>query len=235
MRVEPHGIGSIVHIIKRGARGMEIVRDEHDRKRFLNSLYFLNEEYKSDYWVQDIAGLPPFTRPAHWPERKPLTNVLAWTLLSNHLHLLLQVREDREKGVSELTQKIFRSMTGYFNEKYDERGSIFQGPYKSKTIETDEYLRYVIPYIMVKNTLELYPGGLEEAMKDFEMSWNWAKKYQYSSLGIYMGETVSPIVEESNIIHELFPTVQDLKLSSRDMLLAYYEKRADLQVLQLED
>ena len=234
MRVEPYGPGSIVHIIKRGARGMEIVRDERDHKRFLQLLYFLNEEFKTDAWERDVAGLPAFSRPDHWPQRKPLTDVLGWTLLSNHLHLLLRVREDRERGVSEFMHKLFRSMTGHFNEKYTERGSIFQGPYKSKTVDGDEYLRYLIPYVMTKNVFDMHPNGFENATADFESSWKWAICYPYSSLGVYAGEIDPRILAKNNIVHELFPTADALKEASRDMLAAYREKREDLHVLQLE-
>ena len=184
---------------------MEIVRDESDRTRFMHSLYFLNEEYKSDYWESETTGLPEFNRPAHWLERKPLTNILAWTLLSNHLHLILRVREDRDTGVREFMQKLFRSMTGHFNEKYNERGTIFQGPYRSRTIATDEYLRYVIPYVMVKNRFDMHPAGFERAFFNFEQSCSWAAQYPYSSLVTYLGETVSPILATPNIIQELFP------------------------------
>jgi REP element-mobilizing transposase RayT len=104
MRAEPYGTGSILHIVKPGARGMEIVRDTSDHRRFLNSLYFLNEKFKGDIWEREIDSLPGYLRPNGWPERKPLTNLLAWTLLPNHLHLIIQVREDRETGVTEFMQ-----------------------------------------------------------------------------------------------------------------------------------
>ncbi len=235
MRIQPYGIGSVLHIVKRGARGMEIVRDEADRRRFMNALYILNEEFRSDNWEREISSIPIGARPAYWPERKPLTDVLGWTLLPNHLHLLLRVREEQEKGVTEFMQKLFRSMTGNFNEKYGERGSIFQGPYKSRTVDTDEYLRYVVPYVMVKNAFEMYPSGREKALEDFDEAWEWAAQYPYTSLSHYMRETVSHIIPTPNVIHELFPTQKDFRQASLDMLEAYMEKRDDLRYLQLED
>lgn len=224
-----------MHIIKRGARGMEIVRDEHDRKRFIDAIYFLNDEDRHQNWIRDAIGHPPFTRPVSWSERKPLVDVLGWALLDNHLHMLLRVREDREKGVSEFLHRLFRSMTGHFNEKYGEKGSIFQGPYKSKTVDTDDYLKYIACYVMVKNTFEMYPDGFEKAVRDFDKAWEWAKTYPYSSLGVYMGTIESSITAEANVIHEVFPTEYDFKIAARDMLEAYAEKRSDLQTLQLEE
>ena len=214
---------------------MEIVRDQRDRDRFLDLLYFLNEDFKSDFWEREVLDLPRFTRPDHWPERRQLTDILCWTLLPNHLHLLLQVRDDNEKGVPLLMQKLFRSMTGHFNEKYTEIGSIFQGPYKSKTIDSDSYLRYVIPYVMVKNTFELHPMGFEYAASHFEEAWKWARTYPYSSLANYLGETVSPILSPENIVHQMFRTENELKSVSHDMLIAHHQRHAGFRELQLED
>jgi len=45
MRIEPFTAGSYVHVLKRGARGIDIVRDESDRWRFLRILFFMNDEY----------------------------------------------------------------------------------------------------------------------------------------------------------------------------------------------
>ena len=41
MRTEPYSIDSIIHVSKRGTRGIDIVRDEDDRLRFLRSLFYL--------------------------------------------------------------------------------------------------------------------------------------------------------------------------------------------------
>lgn len=213
---------------------MEIVRDTADRERFLDALYFLNDENKHEYWVRETESLPRFTRPDSWPKPRHLVDIHAWTLLDNHLHLLVQLLPGKEGGFVEFARRLFRSMTGYFNEKYGERGTIFQGPYKSILVETDEQLRYLIPYIVVKNTLEMSPQGLRIA-EDFDRAWEWAKRYPFSSLGAYLGDTGSPILAKSNIISEIFPTEQTLKEASRDMLSAYLERRDDLRPLQMED
>lgn len=228
---------SIVHLIKRGARGTEIVRDMQDRERFLDAIYYLNDEYQNENWVAQTSGFSRFTRPTHWPDRKPLVDILGWTLLDNHLHMLIRIREDREKGLPEFAQRLFRSMTGHFNEKYGERGSIFQGPYKISVIDSDEYLRYVIPYILLKNTIQMHPQGLAVATHDFEVAWEWAMQYPFSSLKYHRQkrEPGSRILAARNIIDELFSTERDLKQASRDMLEAYMERRQDLRALQLED
>lgn len=224
----------MVHVIKRGARGMEIVRDTSDRERFLDSLFVLNDEYKNDNWVRDIESYPRFTRPKYWPEQKPLVDIHAFTLLDNHLHLLIGLRNDSTAGLVDFTRRLFRSMTGYFNEKHHEKGSIFQGPYKSVEVTADSQLRYLIPYILVKNTLEMHPSGLAVA-HDFDSAWQWACAYRYSSLGHASGATDSPILTKDNVVTDVFRTESELRAASRDMLSSYLEKRTDFKSLQLEE
>ncbi len=39
----------------------------------------------------------------------------------------------------------------YFNQKYERSGSLFQGPFKSKFIDTDQDLRQVLAYVANNN------------------------------------------------------------------------------------
>jgi len=195
MRVEPFSVGSIIHVTKRGTRGMDIVRDSHDKDRFVRSLFLLNDTYTGANWHRETSGLPLFERPNYWPEREPLVQILAWTLLSNHAHLLL--KEIREGGTTKFMQRFCGSMSLCFNLKYGERGSIFQDAYHSKTVETDEHFNYLAFYILVKNTLEMYPGGLPEALADFDTAWQWALSYHFSSLGKQIASVHSPIIDDS--------------------------------------
>lgn len=193
MRVEPFGVDSIMHVTKRGARGINIVQDDADRWRFMRSLFYMNDSYSDPYLHETVAGIPLFSRPAHWPEREPLVRILAWTLLSNHFHLLLQ--EIREGGISRFMQGLAGSMTKCFNLKYNEKGSIFQGSYHGRAVDTDRHLNYLAFYILVKNVLEMYPGGILSAQKHFDDAWEWASSYPFSSLHGLISGTYSPIVD----------------------------------------
>lgn len=218
MRVEPYSTDSYVHVVKRGARGMPIVRDEADRKRFVKLLYYLNDEFKLDQWERAIETLELFERPAEWPERSPYVDILGWVLMPNHFHLLLKIK--KKDGLSKFMQRLCGSMSAHFNAKYKERGSLFQGAYKSCTINDDLYLRQVIPYVMVKNVFELYPGGYKDALKNFENAWRWGtSKFEYSSLPVYVGAIDSPLVRQE-IVGELFPTSSEFKKHARSVLFS---------------
>lgn len=229
MRVEPRSVGSIVHVVQRGTRGLDIVRDVQDRTRFIGLLFYLNDSFSDPNWLKTTQTFKQLRRPDHWPDRDPLVNILAWTLLPNHFHLLLE--EIRDNGISKFMQRLCGSMSMASNAKYSEKGSLFQGSYKSRTVDTNDYLSYLAFYIQVKNVLELYPGGLAKAMLNFHDAWAWASQYPFSSFGSYINNAVSPIIEKEHFL-ELTANAKLSKADCREMLAFYMqhhdEKYSDL-------
>jgi len=68
----------------------------------------------------------------------------AWSLLSNHFHLLLRT------GPTPLSKVMRRLMTGYavsFNKRHKRSGHLFQNRYESIVCEQDPYLLELIRYI----------------------------------------------------------------------------------------
>ncbi len=195
-----------MHITKRGARGMEIVRDDSDRFNFVRSAFITNDVHQSNDWRALSVNKPLFYRPESWPDHRPLVSILAWVLLDNHFHMLVQ--EVEEGGIAKFMQRFSNSLSRYFNEKYNGRGSIFQGSYKGRLVDTDEYLQYVHAYIVAKNTFEMCPGGLKRALTDFEYAWENAKQYKFSSLLTATDGLESPLLD--------IPAIQSLGLVRKD-------------------
>ena len=205
---------------------MNIIRNDKDRRRLVESIFILNDVFVDDNWKRNIARLGTFERPAHWPKREPLVRILLWTLLPNHFHFLLQ--EVREGGIAKFMQKLCGSMSLSFNLKYGGQGSIFQGSYKGRLVDKDDYLRYLVFYISIKNVFELYPGGLVSATRNFDRAWDWAIKYPFSSLSDYISGVESPIIDDSQgIIMEMFSRKDQFKKEAHEMLLAYLNSRPD--------
>lgn len=223
MRVEPHGIGSVLHVVKRGARGGDIVRDDDDRRHFVRSLFFLNDTYQDSHAVRISSGDAPLVRPEHWPEGEPLVDILAWTLMPNHLHLVLQ--EIREGGIAKFMQRLCGSMSARSNAKNRESGSLFQGGYKGRVVEDDADLRWLASYVMVKNVFELYPGGLKAAACDFDKAWEWAKENPNTSLSTYAAAVPSPIISADNVLFSLLGVPNHFKDVANDMILSYVSRR----------
>ncbi|MEK7479908.1 MAG: transposase [Patescibacteria group bacterium] len=216
MRVEPYGIDSILHVIKRGARGLPIVRDDPDCWRFVRLLYYANDEYRNDFWEIETASLGVFGRPRSWPARKPIVKILAWALMPNHFHLVL--KEIEEGGIAKFMQKLCGSMSMNFNVKYGEKGSIFQGAYKGKTLDDDFYLRHIAPYVMVKNVFEAYPRGYARAVAEFDRAWKWAvEEYKFSSLPDYAAKRISPIVDK-DLLGDFFSSPGAFRAYAKEMI-----------------
>lgn len=235
MRVEPFGVGSLIHVTNRGVRGADIVRDNADRRRAVRSLFYLNDTHSDPYWHEEVSRLAMFERPPHWPEREPLVHIVAWTLLSNHFHLLIQ--EIREGGTARFMQRFGGSLTMCFNQKYREKGSLFQSSYRGKTIEADAHLNYLAFYILVKNTFEMYPGGLVAALAHFDDAWEWAAQYPFSSLRDHMLGEPSPIIADPDgLMAATINPVEVLKEESRELLaLHVHAKGANFSDVMLED
>jgi hypothetical protein len=234
MRVEPYSVGSVIHITKRGVRGMDIVRDADDRHRFVRSLFLLNDTHTDSNWRRETAELPLFERPLSWPLRDPLVRILAWTLLSNHFHLLVQ--EVREGGTAKFMQRVGGSLSLCFNLKYKEKGSLFQSAYHARAVNETPHLDYLAFYILVKNVLEMYPGGLSAALTNFDDAWKWASQYQYSSFKDHISGTASPLVDDlDGLIVGLLGKGDSSKQEMKELLALYMSSRGeDFKDISLE-
>lgn len=217
MRVQPYGVGSFVHIVKRGTRGLSIVRDNEDRQRFLLMLAHFNDKFAPENWFRDLVDnklFNSFERPPTWPNQDKIVKVICFCLLDNHFHLLLE--EIEEGGVAKFMQRFGTAMSKHFNEKYKEKGSMFQGSYRSKTISNDNYLRYVSAYIQVKNAFDIFPGGYASAVKNFDKAYAWAVTSPFSSVGDYAGKHARPIVDKEFLSQTFTPS--EYKKFSKDFV-----------------
>lgn len=113
-----HYPGAVYHVILRGNAGQPIFLDDRDRTR----LYLLIQE-----------GVERFGCRIH-----------AFCLMTNHLHLALQVGE---KPLSRIMQNICFRYTRWVNWRYGKTGHLFQGRYKAILLDADSYLLELVRYI----------------------------------------------------------------------------------------
>lgn len=71
-------------------------------------------------------------------------DVLAWCLMSNHVHLLVR---DSDRELSSAMRSLASSYASYFNRETGHVGHVFGGRFGSKPIESDEQLLAVLLYI----------------------------------------------------------------------------------------
>jgi len=167
------------HVYNRGAHKAPIFLDKSDYERFVALLYIANCNGRlKSRWFQNPWQTKTDSR---------LVDIFSYCLMPNHFHLGLI--EKTENGIHIFLHKICTSYAMYYNRKYDHSGTIFQGPYKHKHVDSDEYLRYLIQYI------HLNPFGIDEPdmMKSakteyLEEAIGYSKTYEYSSFKDYLGE-----------------------------------------------
>lgn len=120
---------------------------------------------------------------------KPTTEVHAYCLLDDHIHLLL-----RSTDISKFIHRVATSYSQWFNAQYSRVGYLFHGRYKSEVIEGEKaYIRY-LKYIL-KDPVRL---GLCKRCSDYQ--WSSFKGYYIKRLGI-----------ERSLVHKFFPNPTDFE------------------------
>ena len=138
-KVVPLITGDTYHVYNRGVDKREIFLDKSDYLRFYISLDFFNsikpvinfESAKVRKDKNDIGD--------------KLVEVIAYSLLPNHFHLLL--KQNVDGGISEFMKRVTGGYTSYFNSKLERSGSLLQGTFKKVPIQSQEQLQYLMAYV----------------------------------------------------------------------------------------
>jgi len=125
--------GVLQHVIVRGIERRDIFLDEQDRFSFLERLSSLLKNTE--------------------------TRCYAWSLLSNHAHLLLV---STTVPLSNLMRRLLTGHAVVFNRKYNRSGHLFQNRYKSIVCEEEPYLLELVRYIHLNPLRAGLVANLEE-------------------------------------------------------------------------
>ncbi len=189
-------VGNIKHVINRGIEKGRVFRDDNDYFRFVGNLYRLNNKNGA----LRIVDRKLFTDP---PTQAKLVDVLKWSLLPNHYHLLLYELVDG--GITEFTKRIGNAYTKYINIKNERSGYLFQNSAKIINVESERHFLYLPIYIDL-NPLDLFnPRWKEEKIKE-QVAVDFLKKYRWSSFGDYFDEPHFPSVINKDRFYEVMET-----------------------------
>lgn len=186
---------SFYHVYNRGVEKRVIFQSANDYHRFLETVNF----YRFHPTPRKLSthlyfNSPPI--PAHVVQ-KQLIKIICFCLMPNHFHLLIQQLLDG--GISEFIRRTSDSYTRFFNTRYKRVGALFQGKFKAKVIEKDEYLLQLSKYIH-RNPLKL--SLWKEKLQD----------YTFSSYPGYLNDKRNYKFCDTKIISEYFST-KNQKLS----------------------
>lgn len=150
------------HVMLRGNGRQLIFEDDADRREFLSCL--------------DNAI-----------EREGVS-LIAWCLMDNHVHLIIDDSHDR---LSTVMYRIGMKYAMYFNNRHQREGHLFEGRFKSSPIESDEYLVQAVRYVL-NNPVAAGISTLED--------------YRWSSYAEYCGERG---LTNTKPILDMFSSVED--------------------------
>ena len=148
---EQSGTG-VYHVMLRGVNRQDIFEDDEDYRVFINILAGLDSR-KSDDGRGVICT----------------SEVFAYCLMPNHVHLLLM---EKEWHLAEVIKLIASCYVFHFNKKYGRIGHLFQDRFKSEPCNNSDYFFTLIRYIH-QNPLK---AGMVTNAVDYEYS-SWHNDY----------------------------------------------------------
>ncbi|MDO8660075.1 MAG: hypothetical protein Q7K54_05795 [Candidatus Parcubacteria bacterium] len=192
-------VGDIYHICNRGIRKERIFDNESDYFRFVLNLYRLNNKGES------LRINPHRKYIDSFPEQDKIVEVLKWTLLPNHYHLLLYEKVDG--GVLEFVKRLGNSFTKYINIKREKSGYLFQNRAQIIQIQNNSHFLY-IPFYIDLNLLDLIYSKTEKRKIDIKKSLDFFKNYKWSSFRDYFGDSNSSFskIINKDLFYETFDT-----------------------------
>lgn len=196
-------VGEYYHIYNRGTDKREIFLDENDKKRFIKLLFVANGS--TPFVFRDFPiGLPY----AEFDRGEIIVAIGAYCLMQNHFHIL--IKETTEQGITKFLSKVLTSYSSYFNKKYKRSGRLFEGTFKAKHVDSDEYLKYLFAYTHLNPVKIFDPEWKENGISNRPESKKFLANYGYSSYSDYQGVTrpESKILEKE-MFPEYFSTTKD--------------------------
>ena len=153
MRKTPFSDGEIYHVYNRGTDKRSIFSDRADVDRFFTSM----KEFNTLDPIGSLYELSFEERKLGGSTSKPLVNFICYCLNPNHYHFLLE--QVVEKGIEKFMQRLGTGYTLYFNTRHKRSGALFQGRFKSKHVESNDYLLRLSSYINLNSHVHQHGGS----------------------------------------------------------------------------
>lgn len=173
-----HAPGAVYHVIIRGNARQEIFTDDRDHLRFCEILHKSYERFRH--------------------------RVLAFCLMSNHVHLAVQVGDI---PLSRIMQNVSQQYTQWFNWRHKKCGHVFQGRYKAIMVDADSYLLELAAYIH----LNPVRAGIAER----------PEKHRWSSHMAYLGKERIPWLDPTPVLSQF----SDKDGTAHNMFAAFVAER----------
>ena len=139
--------------------------------------------------------------------------------MTNHFHLL--IRQEVDGGITKFMRKLGVGYSMFFNIKYQRKGALFGGLFKSKLIGIDDnYMKQLFRYLHL-NPLDIEFSDWENVIDKLSIDMKkFIESYKYSSYLDYAG---TDRVEKNIINPENFPDYFQNSKSFREFVNNYFQ------------
>ena len=155
---------NVYHIMIRGINKQDIFYEARDYIKFIDIIFDVREKLDFD--------------------------LLAYCLMSNHVHFLIM---EKEVSIGEVMKRIAGKYALWFNKKYDRVGHLFQDRFRSEAIDSDQYFLSVLKYIHMNPV----KGGICNRPDEYPYS----SFYGYHNNALISSEFVNKIIDQSEFNH----------------------------------
>ncbi len=218
--------GEFYHIYNRGVNKYKIFFSKGDWDHFQRLLFIRNSKSNKKVHLERETKTSVYKMDQGTPG--PLVDIVAYTFMENHFHLLIKERE--ECGISKFMSRLMTSYAMYMNKKYDRSGPLMCRPFRSKHINSDEYLRWIISYIHLNPIDQIESNWKDNGISDIKIAQDFLNSYKYSSYMDYMYShkssddigRVESVIINKNVIPIDISDVDNLKGMLREYLFQEY-------------
>lgn len=197
-RKVPLVTGEIYHVFNRGIDSRITFSDvkEYARAYQIMKYYqFSSPPLKLSIFLRISDSKRQEMQEVSWGEK--LVSIMCYCFMPNHFHFML--RQEMDGGISKFLSLFQNSYTRYFNTKNDRVGQLFLDNFKNVLIDGEEQFLHLSRYIHLNPFSSSIVNNLEDLYK-----------YEWSSLGEYIGESEDYICEKEMILSS-FKTKESYK------------------------
>jgi len=194
------------HVFNKSIDNRPLFTNKREYSIFLEMIryYQIADERKVSFsrfrlWSQRLRSI--FFQEA-WGNKSLFVEVTAFCVMPNHYHFLL--KQIKDNGISKFLSDFQNSFTRFYNLKYERKGHLFAGPFKSVLIGNESQLVHVSRYIHL-NPLTSY---LVKEPNDLD-------HYLWSSYPEYVG-------------------LKKVEISNPEPILAHFKDKSDYKRFVLD-
>lgn len=153
--------GEFYHIYNRGVDKRTIFEKGFDFARFIQCMDEFNSTKPiGSIFENSFRQINKLSVPV-----AKLVDVVCFCLNKNHFHMIL--RQKVKNGISKFMGKVGNGFAQHFNFKNKRSGALFEGRFKAKHINSNDYLLHLSAYVNLNNRVH----KIEEFDK-FKSSWS---------------------------------------------------------------